>query len=117
MSRDNNFSDEDPRYYRRHGRGMGRGRGRGRHGRVGRPPVYYPVEVRRNITHDEGVLTISSFELQILQLADNEGLNQKDIAEKLEISQTSVWRYLNALRKRIAEALSEHHRIVIEIID
>ena len=100
------------------GRGRGRGQGRGRgHGRRGRPPVFYPVNNNREINIDKGTVVLSSFELQILQLSDLENLNQNEIAEKLNVSQTSVWRYLNATRKKIAEAISQHHEIIIQIRD
>ena len=98
------------------GRHRGHGRGRGR-GRRGRPPVFYPVNNNREISVDKGIVVLSSFELQILQLSDLENLNQNEIAEKLDVSQTSVWRYLNATRKKIAEAISKHHEIVIQIKD
>lgn len=100
------------------GRGRHRGRGMGRrHPRRGRPPVFYPVNVNREIDVDKGTVELSSFELQILQLSDIENLNQNEIAEKLNISQTSVWRYLNATRKKIALAISQHHEIIIQIQD
>ncbi len=100
------------------GRGRPHGRGRGRrHPRRGRPPVFYPINVNREINTDKGIVVLSSFELQILQLSDIENLNQNEIAEKLDVSQTSVWRYLNATRKKIAEAISRHHEISIQIRD
>ena len=42
---------------------------------------------------------------------------QQQIAEKLNISQTSVWRYLKTIRVKIAEAISQHDQITIKIID
>ena len=108
------FAPDDD--FRGRGRQHGRGRGRGR-GRRGRPPVFYPINVNREINANKGTVEISSFELQILQLSDIENLNQNEIAEKLNISQTSVWRYLNATRKKIAEAIIQHHEIIIQIND
>jgi len=102
--------------FRGRGRPHGRGRGR-RYPRRGRPPVFYPINVNREINVDKGTVALSSFELQILQLSDVENLNQNEIAEKLNISQTSVWRYLNGTRKKIAEAIIQHHEIIIQIID
>ncbi|MHA1347244.1 MAG: DUF134 domain-containing protein [Candidatus Heimdallarchaeaceae archaeon] len=97
-------------------RGRGHGRGRGQ-GRRGRPPVFYPVNNNREINVGKGTVVLSSFELQILQLSDLENLNQNEIAEKLNVSQTSVWRYLSATRKKIAEVISQHHEIIIQIRD
>ncbi len=111
---DRRFGSDDD--FRGRGRPHGRGRGRGQ-GRRGRPPVFYPIDVNREINVDKGTVVLSSFELQILQLSDIENLNQNEIAEKLNVSQTSVWRYLSAARKKIAVAISQHHEIIIQIKD
>jgi len=111
---DNSFSRKrqyDP--VRGYGRGMGRGRGRGR----GRPPVAYPIDIPRRVSRAQGVITITSFELKLLQLSDIKELTQQQIAEQLNISQTSVWRYLKAIRTKIAEAISQHNQIEIWIAD
>jgi len=114
--------DEQARFYAERGPGRGQGRGRGRgpgrgpgKGR-GRPPIAYPIETnfRKGYT---STLVLSSFEFQILQMADVEGLNQNEIAEKLQISQTSVWRYLKAARTKIAQTIAENSEIHVEIID
>jgi len=98
---------------RGYGRGMGRGRGRGR----GRPPVAYPIDIPRGVPRTQGVITLTSFELKLLQLSDIKELTQQQIAEQLNISQTSVWRYLKAIRTKIAEAISQHNQIEIWIAD
>ena len=95
------------------GRGMGRGHGRGR-GR-GRPRIAYPIETR--IRRETTTLALSSFEFQILQMSDNQDLTQNEIAERLKISQTSVWRYLKSARTKIVKAIAENTEIHIEIID
>jgi predicted DNA-binding protein (UPF0251 family) len=94
----------------------GRGRGhRGMHHRgIGRPPISYPMNVNRSVLLDKGLIELSSFELQILQLSDIEGLTQEEIAEKLSVSQTSIWRYLKAIRLKIAETITKHD--VIDVI-
>ena len=43
--------------------------------------------------------------------------SQEDIAKELDISQTSVWRYLKALRKKITQAIINHNEIHVKIID
>jgi len=104
-------------------RGMRRGGMHGPHGirrkhfRKGRPPVAYSIPINRRINQPHNILAISSFELEILKMADVEELTQKEIAEKLGISQTSVWRYLKGLRKRIAHSIINHNLIEIEITD
>ena len=97
------------------GKGQGRGHGRGR-GR-GRPTIAYPIEHDFRGRSSQGSIELSSFELKILQMADLEGLNQNDIAEKLEISQTSVWRYLKSVREKIAQAIAENDSVRIIIRD
>ena len=98
---------------RGYGRGKGRGRGRGR----GRPPVAYPIEVSRTASRKLGVISLTSFELKLLVLSDIEELTQQQIADRLNISQTSVWRYLKSIRVRIAEAIAQHNQIEILVID
>ncbi len=98
---------------RGHGRGMGRGRGRGR----GRPPVAYPIEVSRTTSRKLGIISLTSFELKLLLLTDIEELTQQQIADRLNISQTSVWRYLKSIRTRIAEAIAQHNQIEILVVD
>ncbi|NPD89746.1 MAG: DUF134 domain-containing protein [Asgard group archaeon] len=100
-------------FHRGKGRMRGHGRGRGR----GRPVIAYPIEHDLGSREAQGSVELSSFELQILQMADIDGLIQNDIAEKLEISQTSVWRYLKAVRERIAIAIAENNSIRITIKD
>ncbi|MHA1200473.1 MAG: DUF134 domain-containing protein [Candidatus Heimdallarchaeaceae archaeon] len=100
---------------RGYGRGQGRGPGRGR-GR-GRPPIAYPVHYDTKGRDSVITIEMSSFEFQILQLADNQDLTQNEIAAKLNISQTSVWRYLRAVRSKIAKAIAENNQIQIVIID
>ncbi len=121
MSNDRNMPNRKPEFFsgkgqgRGPGRGQGRGPGRGR-GR-GRPPIAYPIRYDVSGRQDSTTLVLSSFELQILQMADVEDLNQNEIAVKLNISQTSVWRYLKSARTKTAKALSENNQIRVEIID
>jgi len=108
-------------YGRGHGRGGGGGGGPGRR-RRGRPAVSYPVNLDRSIEDHEGFLELSTFELKLLELSDIEEkdskpLSQEEIAQQLNISQTSVWRYLKALRKKIAQAITSHNEIHVKIID
>ena len=108
----------DPEEYGFHRGGRhGRGRGRRHHRGIGRPPVSYPIDINRSIIREQTAIELTSFELQILQLSDLKGLTQQEIAEKLNISQTSVWRYLKSIRLKLAEAISQHNQINIVIID
>ncbi|TFG21452.1 MAG: DUF134 domain-containing protein [Promethearchaeota archaeon] len=98
------------------GRGHGGG-GQGRH-RRGRPNISYPVDLSRSIDIHQGVLELTTFEIKLLELSDIEqNKTQEDIAKELNISQTSVWRYLKELRKKIALAIKNHNEIHIEIVD
>lgn len=99
----------------RNGSGFRRGQRRGR-GR-GRPAVAYPIEYDIDSRTTQGSIELSSFELKVLQMADLEGLTQNDIAEELNISQTSVWRYLKSVREKIAKAIVENNSIRIIIRD
>jgi predicted DNA-binding protein (UPF0251 family) len=102
--------------------GYGRGRGRGGGGqgrrRRGRPSVSYPVDLSRSVDTHKGILELTTFEMKLLELSDIEqNKSQEEIAKELQISQTSVWRYLKALRKKIALMIKNHNEIQIEIID
>ena len=99
-----------------HGRGHGQG-GQGRR-RRGRPSVSYPVDLSRTVDVHQGFLELTTFELKLLELSDiKQDKSQEDIAKELNISQTSVWRYLKALRKKVAIAITNHNEIHIDIID
>jgi len=104
------------------GGGYGRGRGRGGEGqgrrRRGRPSVSYPVNLSRSIDVQQGLLELTTFEVKLLELSDIEqNKSQEEIAKELNISQTSVWRYLKALRKKITQAIINHNEIHVKIID
>jgi predicted DNA-binding protein (UPF0251 family) len=99
--------------HRSRGQRRGHGRGRGR----GRPAVAYSIEHDLSGRDAQSSVELSSFELKILQMADVDGLTQNEIADKLKISQTSVWRYLKAVRERIAKAIVENNTIRITIRD
>ena len=104
------------------GGGYGRGRGRGGEGqgrrRRGRPSVSYPVNLSRSIDVHQGFLELTTFEVKLLELSDIEqNKSQEEIAKELNISQTSVWRYLKALRKKITQAIINHNEIHVKIID
>jgi predicted DNA-binding protein (UPF0251 family) len=104
----------------RGGGGYGRGHGGGR--RRGRPAVSYPVDLSRSIDDQLGFLELTTFEMKLLELSDikekdGKSLSQEEIALLLNISQTSVWRYLKALRKKITQAIINHNEIHVKIID
>jgi predicted DNA-binding protein (UPF0251 family) len=104
------------------GGGYGRGRGHGGEGqgrrRRGRPSISYPVNLSRSIDNHQGFLELTTFEIKLLELSDIEqNKSQEEIAKELNISQTSVWRYLKALRKKIALAIKNHNEIHIHIVE
>ena len=100
-----------------YGRGHGRGGGQGGR-RRGRPTISYPVDLSRSIDIHQGYLELTTFELKLLEMSDiEEKKSQEDIAKELNISQTSVWRYLKALRKKITQAIINHNEIHVKIID
>ncbi len=101
---------------RGYGRGRGKGRGYGRGRGRGRPPVAYPIETDMRGKGSSNLI-LSIFLVQILQMADIQELTQNEIGDKLQISQTSVWRYLKSARTKIAKAVAENKQIYIEIID
>ncbi len=118
----NEHEDKDkepvkPFYVGGRGPGRGRGPGMGRGRRRGRPRVAYPVDFERTIADPKGTINLTPFELKILKLAEIEGLTQNQIAKELDISQTSVWRYLNEIRTKIAKVLLNHHIIEVNILD
>lgn len=116
MSNEDNNSGVYGRGRGRGGGGYGRGQGGGR--RRGRPSISYPVDLSRSIDDHQGFLELTTFEIKLLELSDiEEKKSQEEIARELNISQTSVWRYLKALRKKIALAIKNHNEIHIEIID
>ncbi len=52
-------------------------------------------------------------ELEVLRFCDYEGLDQKEAAIKMNISQSTLQRILTSARKKIAEALVEGKAIKI----
>ena len=52
-------------------------------------------------------------ELEVLRLCDHEGLEQKEAAVKMNISQSTLQRILTSARKKIAEAIVEGKAIKI----
>jgi predicted DNA-binding protein (UPF0251 family) len=52
-------------------------------------------------------------ELEVLRFCDYEGLDQKEAAKKMEISQSTLQRILVSARKKIAEAIVEGKAIRI----
>lgn len=121
MSKDNENSGGYGRGRGGRYQGEGRGGGQGRRQR-GRPVVSYPVDLYRSIDDHQGYLELTTFELKLLELSDIEQsngkpLSQEEIAQRLNISQTSVWRYLKALRKKITLAITNHNEIHIKIMD
>ena len=108
--------EENNRRSYSHGRGYGGG-GQGRR-RRGRPSVSYPVDLSRSIDTHRGILELTTFELKLLELSDiDQNKSQEEIAQELNISQTSVWRYLKGLRKKIALVIKNHNEVKIKIID
>ena len=80
-----------------------------------RPPKVRRVERIPKITYfkppgvplrelEEVIITIG--EMEAIRLKDHEGLDQKEGAEKMEISRPTFQRILTSARKKVAEALT-----------
>lgn len=52
-------------------------------------------------------------EMEALRLCDSKNLDQKEAAQKMKISQSTLQRILTSARKKIAEALTEGKAIKI----
>ena len=94
--------------------------GRRRRGRRGRrpAPVYIDqMPTAREFTprpYDGGEpVHLEPAELEVLRLVDLEGLSQEETGERMGVSRGTVWRLLQAARKKTAQALSEGRRIQI----
>ena len=61
---------------------------------------------------EEVVLTVDEFEA--VRLKDLEGLEQEEVAKKMDISQPTLHRLLLSARKKIAEAIVKGKAIKIE---
>lgn len=77
------------------------------------PDVVYfkPRAVPLSMLEEVG---LSLDEVEALRLCDLKGLEQKDAAKKMRISQSTLGRILCVARKKIAEALIEGKAIKIE---
>jgi len=74
--------------------------------------VYFKPRGVRMKELEESVLTFGEFEA--VRLKDLEGLDQKDAAEKMNISQPTFHRLLLSARKKIADAIVKGKAIKIE---
>ncbi len=72
---------------------------------------YKPAGVPLNNLEE---VRINADEMEALVLSDVYGFNQKDAAEKMEISQPTFHRILSSARKKIASALSTGKAIRIK---
>ena len=52
-------------------------------------------------------------ELEVLRFCDYQGLEQKEAAEKINISQSTLQRILTSARKKVSEAITEGKAIKI----
>ena len=90
-------------------------RRRNRQGRRGRPPkpvmigATPPANVFRPSSPPTNVepVFLESAELEALRLVDQEGLSQEEAGEKMGVSRGTIWRFLQAARKKVAQALTE----------
>ncbi len=58
-------------------------------------------------------VNLSLDELEALRFCDLEGLEQKQAAKKMKISQSTLWRILTSARKKVVEALIQGKAIKI----
>jgi hypothetical protein len=96
---------------------MQRRRRRGGRGRIPNP-VYIgrrsPAEsFTPHPTGDDAPILLEHAELEAFRLVDLEGLSQEEAGERMGVSRGTVWRLLQAARKKTAQALSEGRRIQI----
>jgi predicted DNA-binding protein (UPF0251 family) len=66
----------------------------------------------RGASCEEVVLTVEEFEA--IRLNDHEGLDQKDAAKKMDISQPTFQRIYNSARKKIADSIVNGKPLRIE---
>ncbi len=59
-------------------------------------------------------ITVRLDEYEALRLADGEGLEQEEVAQRLGVSRPTVSRILESARRKVAEALSQGHALAIE---
>jgi predicted DNA-binding protein (UPF0251 family) len=95
-------------------------RRRRRHGRRGRFPK--PISIGKAPTLDKFTPTpqqnpepiyIEPAELEALRLVDLEGLSQEEAGERMGVSRGTVWRLIQSVRKKTAQALTEGRPIHI----
>jgi predicted DNA-binding protein (UPF0251 family) len=64
--------------------------------------------------HARHVIVLTVEEFEAIRLKDHEGLDQKDAAKRMEISQPTFQRIYNSARKKMADALVNGRAIRIE---
>ena len=74
--------------------------------------TYFKPAGVRVVDLDENVLTVGEFEA--IRLKDLGGLDQKDCAEKMDISQPTFHRLVLSARKKIADCIANGKAIKIE---
>jgi len=93
---------------------------RHRRGRIGRLPK--PITIEKAPTTDKFTpspqgnpepIYIEPAELEAFRLVDLEGLSQEEAGEKMGVSRGTVWRLIQSVRKKTAQALSEGRTISI----
>jgi predicted DNA-binding protein (UPF0251 family) len=93
-------------------------RHRHRRGRIGRLPK--PIIIAKASTTDKFTPSpqgnpettyIDSAELEAFRLVDLEGLSQEEAGEKMGVSRGTVWRLVQSVRKKTAQALNEGRQI------
>ena len=74
--------------------------------------TYFKPAGVRMVDLDEVILTLEEFEA--FRLKDSEGIEQKEAAKRMGISQPTFNRLINSARKKIADAISHGKAIKIE---
>jgi predicted DNA-binding protein (UPF0251 family) len=89
-------------------------RWRQRRGQRGRQPKPIMLDTFPRITRftptppsADSPIVLDLAELEALRLVDLEGLSQEEAGSRMEVSRGTVWRLLQAARKKIAQALTE----------
>lgn len=94
--------------YRRGWRGRGRPPKPVSLGQIPAPTTFTP-----NIMKNSLPVNLLVSELEAMRLVDRQGLDQKEAGKKMGVSRGTVWRLLQAGRKKVVEALTENRPLVI----
>lgn len=95
-------------------------RRRRRYGGRGRFPkpvtIPTPTTVDRLVPTPQtnpGTVFVEPAEIEALRLVDLEGLSQEEAGQKMGVSRGTIWRLLQSVRRKVAQALTEGKTLVV----